>query len=149
MLVLLFAAACTTSSSIDTGKPAKDSADSGGADSGVDENAPTIASASATCSTNTDDEPIWIIEATAHDPQGDETLDGGTVGLYQNDPAGGGSALDEQPVVCVGSGSGAYCTASWEGSAQESCTIVGKVWIRLVVLDDDGNSSEPYDFKTS
>jgi hypothetical protein len=147
MLSLSLLLACTGEPDIDSGK----SEDSGTTDTdtgtGGDGVSPVVTTASSDCSINTDDQAIWFITAMVTDPQGTDTLSLGSVEEWQKDPTLGGEPLDTHAIVCTGDGT---CTTSWEdNTGLGTCDLEGKLWFRVIAVDEDDHSSAAYDFQSS
>lgn len=122
-----------------------DSADTGAGDTDADTDtdvsvdAPIIASVDdVMCSSTTDGEPAWFIQATVSDPQGlDSLAKTGSYGLIVQD----GMAGEVHYGVCP---NGAL-TISWEDpTSTEPCTLTGTV--RVVAVDEDDHESAPWDY---
>ena len=145
LAILTLLSACTGTADIDSGKDTTDSA----ADSDTspaNPNAPVVLSVETSCSPNTDGEDTWFVNAAVTDAQGDDTFSRGNLYIYLKDPAEGAGATADQPMVCT-TGS---CLTSWEDiDGKAGCDISGRFWMRILVTDDDGNLSEPYDFQPS
>ncbi len=121
------------------------STESGGGDSGttptgVSPDAPIVTALSfADCTSGTDGQDIWILQATATDPQGDDTIDRGDAAIYR-----GETLVNSYPVIC----NNGVCSTSWEatpGSAGEvDCSFVGAGTLKLTVIDENGNRSAEF-----
>jgi hypothetical protein len=107
---------------------------------------PVVTGHETSCSPNTDGEDTWFVNVTVTDPQGDDTFQRGSLGVYGKDPSTGADPLDEVPMVCT---TGSCLTSLEDLTGKAGCEIAGKVWMRITVTDDDGNVSEPYDFQPS
>jgi hypothetical protein len=114
----------------------------GGADSAphdVDPDAPTILSADAWCSEHTTGTKFtaWVVEATAEDPQGDDTL------LPYGSPAvvsEEGVELVRYEMVCDSTG---YCIASWQEDGEPQCARAQHYLVEVTVADENLNYSAP------
>lgn len=142
LAILTLLGACTGTSDIDSGK--EDSGADTSDTSTADPNAPVVLSVETSCSPNTDGEDTWFVNAAVTDPQGDDTFSRADLYIYLKDPAEGAGATDQVPMVCT-TGS---CLTSWEDlDGKAGCDISGRFWMRILVTDDDGHLSAPFDFQ--
>ncbi len=151
MLSLLLLAACgktlDSGGRPDSDSPAADSGPSGGTgdrpgDSGGGEPpplSPEITRADAWCQEYTTGTPywVWIVEAEAEDPQGNQTLlpYGSPGAIYKGEALIGDLAL-----TCSDEG---YCFASWQEEGEPLCATVEQYSIVLQVADRELNLSDP------
>ncbi len=128
----------------DSGAPAADSGPAGGPDGrpGGGEGpalSPEITRADAWCQEYTTGTPywVWIVEAEAEDPQGNQTLlpYGSPGAIYEGD-----ALIGELALTCSDEG---YCFASWQEEGAPLCATVDRYRIELQVADRELNLSEP------
>lgn len=103
----------------------------------VSPEAPVITGLSyADCSLGTDGQDIWIIQVSATDPQGDDTIRSGEVAMSR-----GATVVNTYPVVC----NNGVCSTSWEATAgtpgEADCSLKGTGSMGMTVVDEDGNRS--------
>lgn len=122
-----------------------DTADGGGGGGGgsTDGESPFIMEADAWCYLHDtgDTAYFWVATATADDPQGTATIESfapDAVKIYS-----GEAEVSSQAFVCDENGS---CTASFNADqAGVSCTSADSYTIAMVVIDEDGNTSEVFE----
>lgn len=112
-------------------------------DTDADPDRPVILDADAWCylhDEGEDDEvQIWQVSLQASDPQGDSSIEsiqpeGVTV-------LSGDTALATYDMVCTDN---AVCVGSWSATEDNiGCITPEDYTVRMVIVDDDGNSSEP------
>lgn len=139
-LLALLLLACTGKED-DTAPTTEGDADTD-TDTDVDTNvAPVILTAEVNCTKQQSAGEVWDTQNTVDDPQGVETVDGGTFSVLNED----GGELTSGQLAC-GSGT---CFGTWrEQLTGVGCSAQGEILVRFVVTDIDGNSSEPFDFQT-
>lgn len=147
MLSFLLLSACTGNLEIDSGGETgkgdtADTEDTGGGGDGV---SPVVLEITTSfCEPNTDGEDTWSITATVTDPQGDDTFTLGRLYIYLETPSDSNEPVADEPMICAAG----ECTTGWEDlTGKAGCELAGKVWMRILVTDDDDNVSEPYDFQ--
>jgi len=102
---------------------------------------PVILTTEVNCTKQQSAGEVWDTQSTVDDPQGAETVNGGTFSVLNED----GGELTAGELAC-GSGT---CFGTWrEQLTGVGCSAQGEVLVRFVVTDIDGNSSEPYDYQT-
>jgi hypothetical protein len=115
--------------------------DTGSADTAGPEVRPSVlAVRSAACTTNGDGVDIWVVAVDVTDPQGDIAAVGSTLTVRD-----GGEDLAEYALAC----SSDTCSGSWRNtdSGSVGCDLSGSAVFRIVVVDEMGNASEPYDHR--
>lgn len=107
------------------------------------EDAPVVLAADAWCYLHStgDEAWLWVVEATAEDPQGSSTLKAfATDGVKV---LAGGAEVGTYALACDGS---AFYTASWKQDQDGiSCANASAYTIVITNTDEDGNQSKPYE----
>jgi hypothetical protein len=125
------------------GDPGKDDDTSGTDDTAPDTDtvddsvAPEIVSIDLVqCTTQQSAGEVWQLQLTVDDPQGNDTISGGTVSV-QNEAGGELAAYDIacNSGTCIGS-----IRADYDGI---TCSLEGSVAFVFQITDEDGNSSAP------
>lgn len=84
---------------------------------------------------------VWDSQITVDDPQGNDTVGGGTFYVLNN----GGGELANGALAC----GGGQCFGTWRADLTGiGCDQEGDIIVRFVVTDDDGNNSAPSDYQT-
>lgn len=114
-----------------------------GADSAVNEFNPSVVSVDAVdCTKQQSAGELWAFTVTVTDPQGAETVDGGTV--YARDPDG--NELANYAFPCDDSGT---CSGSFRAAYDNiGCSMGGTLVLGFVVADQTGNLSEELAYQT-
>lgn len=122
--------------------PANDDTSATDDTAGVDEFAPTITVVNTVdCAEYQSAGEAWDLVVTVDDPQGADTVEEGTVAVLSED---GG----EMAVYVLACGNGT-CVGSFRAEYDGiGCSLQGSVTLRFIVVDINGNSSEPYDYPT-
>ncbi len=139
-LLILCLFACGTDSDTAGGGPEGDADTDTDSDAdtdtgGVSPDAPVVTITSAQCALNPDDNPMWVIDGTVTDPQGEDNISvtDNYVVIVQEGQEG------ERHAAVV---AGGHLTGSWTGSPDdEPCELTGEV--RAVASDDEGHQSAP------
>lgn len=140
LFALVFAAcAGKDSANDDTAGDTSDTEDTEVIDDSV---APTIVSVdTVSCEEFQSAGESWSIELTVDDPQGSETVRDGSVGVISSE----GGELANYVLACGNGKCFGTFRADYDGI---TCSLLGEVTLRFVVLDTDGNSSETLDHPT-
>jgi hypothetical protein len=141
LIPLFLCFGCNTSDKVELGDGDADTDTDTDVDTDIDPSvAPTVTAVTAdTCFTNTDSEEVWAVDLTATDPQGEDTVDGGTLTFVGGDADG-----VTEDVSCFNGN----CSAGWEATRNGvGCSFSGT--FRFVVVDENGNSSAPFDYSPS
>lgn len=125
----------------DSAAAGDDTDDTDGADPDV---APFVtAVTAAACGVSTDGYDVWTLEIKVADPQGvsDIASRGSTVSVMDGD-----TVLGSYELACFDD----TCAGSWRATDDGiDCAIGGASVFRFVILDESGNTSDPYDYDPS
>lgn len=100
---------------------------------GISPDAPVVTITGVQCAPNTDSNPMWVVDGTVTDPQGEDNIS--VMDNYAVIVQGGQEGERHAAVVAGGA-----LTSSWTGSPEgEPCELQGTV--RAVATDDEGHAS--------
>ncbi len=100
---------------------------------GISPDAPVVTITGVQCAPNSDSNPMWVIDGTVTDPQGEDNIS--VMDNYAVIVQEGQEGERHAAVVAGGA-----LTASWTGSPEgEPCELKGTV--RAVATDDEGHAS--------
>ncbi|MFZ5481355.1 MAG: hypothetical protein ACOZNI_31635 [Myxococcota bacterium] len=92
----------------------------------------------AECSQNTDGEDIWIFQFDVNDPQSPNSVESGTITYLEH-----GEPDVAESLACAGG----VCSGSFESTAHGlGCDLNDDDAFRVVIVDEDGYTSLPYEF---
>lgn len=145
LLCLLALAGCATT--LVVGEPPADTGDTGAP--GVDTSpgaggvAPEVTGVSNIECTSDQQSAgdLWNLQVRADDPQGPETVIGGTTEVLTAD----GDVRATYEVVCDEGRCSGNFLSSYDGIG---CSLEGRISFRFVVHDEDGNESPPFEYAT-
>ncbi|MSP55472.1 MAG: hypothetical protein EXR69_07710 [Myxococcales bacterium] len=108
----------------------------------VDEFAPSITVVNTVdCAEYQSAGEAWDLVLAVDDPQGADTVEEGTVAVLSEE----GGEMAVYVLACGGGTCVGSFRAEYDGIG---CSLQGSVTLRFIVVDINGNSSEPYDYPT-
>ncbi len=99
-----------------------------------------VSVAFATCDPDPDGVDFWAVEVSVGDPQGSEDIAsfGSTLSVVN-----GGTTLATYDMACLSGG----CSTSWQSADDNiDCDLGRDSTFRVVILDESGNASDPFDY---
>lgn len=143
MLGLLATLAACPSKEEDTGEGGDETGGGGDTADTVDASvAPFIVSVDTLeCTTQQSAGEVWLVQITADDPQGAETVEGGTILILNS----AGGELADYALTC----NNGMCLGNFRADYDSiTCSLEGEITFRFTVVDEDGNVSEAWDEAT-
>ena len=138
--VLLWLVACEPEGDDDGKRPdLSETDDTATATAGV--NPYVVSVAFATCNPDSDGVDFWAVEVSVGDPQGSADIAsfGSTLSVVN-----GGTTLATYDMACLSGG----CSTSWQSTDDNiDCDLGRDSTFRVVIVDESGNASEPFDHR--